>query len=92
MPSQHPLQSSAPTAQQPQGDTHVPGRLRDLLGSRIEREVYLSTEEAAQLAGRPSREAFIKWARRHNVPLRRPDGGRVLSVKLSDLQWALRVR
>lgn len=27
---------------QPDGDAHVPGRLRELLGSRVEREVYLS--------------------------------------------------
>ena len=72
------------------GDAHVPGRLRDLLGERLVREVYLSTEEAAQLTGRPTRAAFIKWARRHGVPLRRPATGRVLAVRKSDLDWALR--
>jgi len=85
-------QSLSPPPQQPLGDPHVPGRLRDLLGAGITREVYLSTEEAAQYVGRPSREAFILWARRHGVPLRKPMRGRVLSVKKGDLDWALRVR
>lgn len=86
------LEPSAPSPQEPAGDAHVPGRLRDLLGGRIEHEIYLSTEEAAQYVGRPSREAFIKWARRSGIPLRRPNGGRTLSVKKGDLDWALRVR
>jgi hypothetical protein len=69
----------------------IPGRLRELLGARLEREIYLSTEEAAQLTGRPSREAFIKWARRHHIPLRKPSpNARTLAVKKSDLDWALR--
>lgn len=70
----------------------IPSRLRALLGARIEQEVYLSTAEAAELTSKPSREAFIVWARRHGIPLRRPDGGKTLSVKLADIQWALRVR
>jgi len=84
--------ATTPSAEQALRDEHVPGRLRDLLGARIEREIYLSTMEAAQYVGRPTREAFIKWARRHDVPLRRPDGGRTLAVKKGDLDWALRVR
>jgi hypothetical protein len=68
----------------------IPGRLRELLGSRLDREIYLSTEEAAQYAGRPSREAFIKWARRHGIPLRKPAGARVFVVRKSDIDHALR--
>jgi len=69
----------------------MPGRLRALLGAHLDREIYLSTEEAAQYVGRPSREAFIKWARRHDVPLRKPSPkARVLVVKKGDLDWALR--
>lgn len=30
------------------GPGEIPGRLRELLGARLEREIYLSTEEAAQ--------------------------------------------
>lgn len=85
-------QSAATPAGQAQRDLEVPGRLRDRLGPGIAHEVYFSTDEAAQLVGRPSRAAFIKWARRHAVPLRRPAGGRALVVKKSDLDWALRVR
>ena len=85
-------QPAAPTAEQATRDTQVPGRLRDLLGAGLDREIYLSTEEAAQYVGRPSREAFRKWARRHNIPMRKPDGGRTLCVKKSDLDWALRIR
>lgn len=82
--------SSSP-AQQPQGGAQIPGRLRDLLGARIDREIYLSTEEAAQYKGSPSREAFIKWARRNKVPLRRANGARrgPLSVRKGDIDWAL---
>lgn len=78
--------------EQPERDPHVPGRLRDLLGRRLDAEVYLSTEEGAQLVGRPSREAFIKWCRRHGVPLRRPPGGRTLVARKGDIDFALRVR
>ena len=85
-------QPSPSAPQESLGNAHVPGRLRDLLGSSLDREVYLSTEEAAQYVGRPSREAFIKWARRHNIPMRRPHGGRTLAIKKSDLDWALRIR
>jgi hypothetical protein len=89
----HARESSPSPSQQARRDPVVPGRLRDLLGERIEREVYLSTEEAAQLTGRPSREAFIKWARRNGVPLRKPSPkARILVVKKGDLDWALRVR
>lgn len=71
----------------------IPSRLRELLGARLQQEVYLNTLEAAQLAGRPSREAFVRWARRHGVPLRKPaPGARALVVKKSDLDWALRER
>lgn len=68
--------------------------LRDLMGTAVEREIYFSTEQAAQYVGRPSREAFIRWARRQKppVPLRRPNGSRVLCVRKGDLDWALRVR
>lgn len=41
----------------------VSTQLQDLLGARVEREVYLSTAQAAELTGKPSREAFIKWDR-----------------------------
>ncbi len=83
--------SSAP--EQPLRHEQVPGRLRDLLGARVGQEVYLSTEEAAQYVGRPSREAFIKWARRNGVPLRKPGPtGRAISVRKGDLDWALRIR
>ena len=54
-----------------------------------DRARYLSTDEAARYTGRPSREAFIRWARRHHIPLRRPDGGRVLSARVCDLDAAL---
>jgi len=92
MPSQDPRQPSTSPAQESERDPHVPGRLRDLLGARIEREIFLSTLEAAQYVGRPSREAFIRWCRRHNVPLRRPPGGRTFVVKKGDLDWVLRPR
>ncbi len=88
----HAAEHGAAAVEEPQGDPHVPGRLRDLLGVRAEREVYLSTEEAAQLVSSPSREAFRKWARRHNVPLRRVGARGPLRVKKADLDWALRVR
>jgi len=68
----------------------TPGRLRELLGARAEREVYLSTEEGAQYAGRPTREAFIKWARRAGVPLRRVKRHGTLVVRKGDIDWALR--
>jgi hypothetical protein len=68
----------------------APGRLRELLGERLDREVYLSTLEAAQLTGKPTREAFIDWARRHHVPLRRPKNGRTLVVRKGDLDFVLR--
>ena len=68
-------------------------RLRDLLGvDRLDREVCLSTDEAARYAGRPSREAFIKWARRSQVPLRRLKGTRLLVVRKGDIDWALSTR
>lgn len=93
MASQYANQPLAPPTQRSECDPHVPSRLRDLLGARIEREVYLSTEEAAQYVGRPSREAFIRWARRHGVPLRKPSAtARLLVVRKGDLDWALRVR
>lgn len=86
-------ESPSSPGEQPVGHLHVPGRLRDLLGVGIEREIYLSTEEAAQYVGRPSREAFIKWARRNGIPLRKPNvTARTLVVKKGDLDWALRVR
>ena len=65
MPRHAERQSPAAPPQEPLRDQHVPHRLRDLIGERVERDVYLSTDEAAQYAGRPSREAFIEWARRH---------------------------
>ena len=92
MGSEDPRQPSAPHPQESQGHPHAPGRLRDLLGARIEREIFLSTEEAAQYVGRPTREALIRWCRRHNVPLRRPPGGRLFVVKKGDLDWVLRPR
>ena len=92
MARQDTLEASAPNPQQSLSGQHVPGRLRDLLGTRIHGEIYLSTLEAAQYVGRPTREAFIKWARRNGVALRRPDGGRTLSVRKGDLDFALRVR
>jgi hypothetical protein len=94
MPTRHHvLQPPTAAAQQPARDTHAPNRLRDLIGARVERDVYLSTEEAAQYVSRPSREAFIKWARRHDVPLRKPSPhARVLVVRKGDLDWALRTR
>src|SRR3990167_10578070 len=93
MPRHAYRQSPAAPPQEPLRDQHVPGRLRDLIGERIERDVYLSTEEAAQYVGRPSREAFIKWARRHDVPLRKPSPhARVLVVRKGDLDWALKPR
>ena len=90
---QNPRQAPPSLSPQSVGHPQIPGRLRDLLGERIEREIYLSTEEAAQLTGRPTREAFIKWARRHRIPLRRADGAKrgPLSVKVFDIHWALRV-
>lgn len=91
-PSKHAGETGGTLAQEPTRDAHVPRRLRDLLGSRIDTEVYLSTDEGAQYVGSPTREAFRKWARRHHVPLRRPDGGRALRVRKGDLDWALRVR
>ena len=91
--SKHPRQPTAALSQQAPGYPQIPGRLRDLLGERIERECYVTTQEAAQLTGRPSREAFIRWARRHRIPLRRADGATrgPLVVKLTDIHWALRV-
>lgn len=68
-------------------------RLRDLIGARIDLDVYLSTEEAAQYVGRPSREAFVRWARRNEIPLRKPSPkARILVVRKGDLDWALRPR
>lgn len=91
MGAQESLKAASAATDETFGDKRLPGRLRELLGERLDREVYLSTEEAAQLVGRPSREAFIKWARRHGVPLRKPSPtARVLVVKKSDLDWALR--
>lgn len=67
--------------------------LQDLLGARIDREVYLSTAEAAALTDKPSREAFIKWARRHGIALRKPSPkARTLVVRKGDIDFALRVR
>lgn len=84
---------AAAHAGEPVGDAHVPGRLRELLGARVEREVYLSTEEAAQYVGRPSPAAFRKWARRHGIALRKPSPhARRLVVKKGDLDFALRVK
>lgn len=73
--------------------TFTSSRLDALLGAAMDRDVYLSTEQAAQYTGKPSREAFIKWARRAGVPLRRPKGARrgALVVRKGDLDWALRL-
>lgn len=90
MASQHAREPGSPTPQQAHGDTEMPHRLRNLLGARLDREVYLSTDEAAKYAGRPSREAFIKWARRAGIPLRTPKGCRTISVKKGDIDFALR--
>lgn len=85
------LQPSRPDGEESLRHPDIPGRLRQLLGARIEREIYLSTEEAAQLTGRPSRAAFIQWARRNGVPLRKPSpSARRLMIKKSDLDFALR--
>jgi hypothetical protein len=66
---------------------------RDVLGTRLEREIFLSTLEAAQLVGSRSREGFVKWCRRNGIPLRKPNANaRTLVVKKSDLDFALRVR
>jgi hypothetical protein len=66
--------------------------LHDLLGERFERDVYLSTAQAAEYVGSPSREAFIKWARRNGIPLRKPSPkARTLVARKGDLDWALRV-
>lgn len=93
MARQHGVQPPHSATQQPLRDPHVPDRLRNLLGARVERDVYLSTEDAAQYVGRPTREAFIKWARRNAVPLRKPSPhARVLVVRKGDLDWALRIR
>lgn len=80
-------------SQQAQRDPHVPRGLADLLGvARLATEVYLNTEQACQYVGSPSRQAFIKWARRHDVPLRKPRGGRRLVVRKGDLDFVLKVR
>lgn len=93
MASQRAVQPGLSSTQEPERDAHVPGRLRDLLGARLQREIYISTEEAAQLVGRPSREAFIRWARRHGVALRKASpAARVFLVRKGDLDFALRVR
>ena len=64
-----------------------------VLGAQLDRDAYLATDDAARYVGRPSREAFIRWARRHHIPLRKPDArARRFVVKKSDLDWALRVR
>ena len=92
MAPEHSRQSAPALSEQAERDPHVPGRLRDLLGGRLDREVYLSTEEGAQLVGSPTREAFRKWCRRHSVPLRRASGRGPLRVKKGDLDFALRAR
>ena len=93
MPRQRADQPPEASADEPLPNAHIPNRLRDLIGVRVERDVYLSTEEAAQYVARPSREAFIKWARRHGVPLRKPGPhARVLVVRKGDLDWALKPR
>ena len=69
----------------------IPSRLRELLGTRVDREIYLSTADAAAYAGKSSREAFIKWARRNGIPLRKPSAqARTLVVRKGDIDWALR--
>lgn len=93
MPRQQTAHPPASSPQQPQGHADVPHGLRDLLGARVERDVYLSTEQAAQYTGRPTREAFIRWARRHGIALRKPGShARTLVVRKGDLDWALRSR
>lgn len=86
--------SASLPAAQPLGHARVPEGLRELLGERIDREIYLNTEQAAQLVGRPSRAAFIQWARRQDppIPLRRAKGTRTLVVKKGDLDFALRAK
>src|SRR6185295_9617368 len=67
-------------------------RLRDLLGENLDEEVYLNTEQARQYAGRPTRPAFIRWAKTNEVPLRKPSPkARTVVVRKSDLDLALRV-
>ncbi len=67
--------------------------LHDLIGVRADSDAYLSTAQAVEYVGSPSREAFIKWARRNAIPLRKPSPkARILVVRKSDLDWALRVR
>lgn len=67
-------------------------RLRALLGDQLDREIYLSTTEGAAIVGCPTGDAFIKWARRHKVPLRREGARGPFHVKKGDIDWALRVR
>lgn len=92
--AKHASETSGAEADQPLGDAHIPHRLRNLLGARVDAEVYLSTDEGAKYVDRPSRQAFIKWCRRQQppIPLRRPKGSRALVVRKGDLDWALRVR
>lgn len=69
---------------------HLPARLRELLGARLDRDVYLSTQEAAQLTSQPTRRAFIAWARRNGVRLRKPSpDARKLFVRKGDIDAAL---
>lgn len=89
----HALEPIAAEPHETMGDAHVPRRLSNLLGVGADRHVYLSTAEAAELIpGSLTRGGVIKWCRRHQVPLRKPDGGRTYAIKKSDLDWALRVR
>lgn len=87
---EHAGQPTRAQAKQSLRDAHVPRGLGDLFGARVERDVYFSTEQAARYTDRPSREAFIKWARRNGIALRRPKGGRSLVVRKADIDFALR--
>lgn len=50
---------------------------------------YLNTDEAAHYARRPSREAFRKWAQRHGIELLKPEGGRAILVRRTDIDAVL---
>jgi hypothetical protein len=67
--------------------------LRTLLGDKIESDIYLSTAQAAEYISLPSGEAFRKFARRHNIPLRKPSPkARTLFVRKGDIDWVMRVK
>jgi hypothetical protein len=67
-----------------------PGRLSDTPIDDINRKTYLSAAEGADLACRPSVNAFRKWARSRQVP-KVLDGGRVL-YRRKDVQAALEAK